>query len=70
MIRLGPCILACVIATPALAQKDSASKHKDKGATHADSAKVSRFFESESAITATLTLNVKQITHDKGDNAP
>ena len=70
MIRLGPCILACVIATPALAQKDSASRHKDKGATHADSAKVSRFFESESAITATLTLNVKQITHDKGDNAP
>src|SRR6185312_2653668 len=70
MIRHGWWMLICAITTPALSQKDSASKHKDKAPKHADSAKVSRFFESEAPLTATLTLNIKQITRDKGDNAP
>ena len=70
MIRLVRWMLICAIATPALAQKDSASKHKNKAPKHADSANVSPFFESETPITATLTLNIKQITRDKGDNPP
>jgi hypothetical protein len=70
MTRLGQWMLICAMATPALAQKDSVSKRKDRAPKPADSTKVSRFFESETPITATLTLNIKQITHDKGDNAP
>lgn len=65
MIHLSRWMLICAISTPALAQKGA-----DSAAKHADSSKVSRFFQSEAPIAATLTLNIKQITRDKGDNAP
>jgi hypothetical protein len=64
MIRLATLALACLAAAA------RAQDHSDTTAKHADSSKVSRFFQSETPVVATLTLNIKQITHDKGDDTP
>jgi hypothetical protein len=73
--RWAAAALVVVVAVAAGAQKPLTSKKaaRDTVRTPHDSAKVSRFFQSQEPITATLTTNIKRLKGDKVDkdgNAP
>jgi hypothetical protein len=72
------CVVMFLLATAAGAQKPQKPRSAKKSArdttrTAHDSVKVSRFFQSQQLITATLTTNIKRLKGDKVDkdgNAP
>lgn len=75
-IRLRSLVVVCALglSTPVIAQtgKDAAksSKKKDADKTPKGDGVVSKFFQSEDWITATLTTNFKRIKGDKSADAP
>ncbi len=67
------CSCAFALATPVLAQsaKDAAKgKKKDSGKAPKNNGAVSKFFQNEDWIVATLTTNLKRIRSDKSAEAP